>query len=61
MPARKGTTMQRGLVGLGRMDAEIMLLPARGDAVVSRGEANFADRVLSAMRCGFRGHEEQKG
>jgi 6-phosphogluconate dehydrogenase (decarboxylating) len=27
----------------------------------SRGEADFADRVLSAMRLGFGGHEEVKG
>ncbi len=27
----------------------------------SRGEADFADRVLSAMRLGFGGHEEGKG
>ena len=27
----------------------------------SRGEADFADRVLSAMRFGFGGHEEGKG
>ena len=27
----------------------------------SRGEADFADRVLSAMRLGFGGHEEAKG
>jgi 6-phosphogluconate dehydrogenase (decarboxylating) len=42
--------MQIGLVGLGRMGANM-----------SRGEADFADRVLSAMRFGFGGHEEQKG
>jgi hypothetical protein len=46
----KGTTMQIVLVGLGRMGANM-----------SRGEADFADRVLSAMRFGFGGHEEQKG
>jgi 6-phosphogluconate dehydrogenase len=28
---------------------------------MSRGEADFANRVLSAMRHGFGGHEEQKG
>ncbi len=27
----------------------------------SRGEADFADRVLSAMRLGFGGHTEGKG
>jgi 6-phosphogluconate dehydrogenase (decarboxylating) len=42
--------MQIGLVGLGRMGANM-----------SRGEADFADRVLSATRCRFGGHEEQRG
>jgi len=46
----KVTTMQIGLVGLGRMGANM-----------SRGEADFADRVLSATRCRFGGHEEQRG
>jgi 6-phosphogluconate dehydrogenase (decarboxylating) len=43
--------MQIGLVGLGRMGADIM----------PRDEADFADRVLSAVRFGFAGHEGQKG
>ena len=42
--------MELGFVGLGRMGANM-----------SRGEADFADRVLSATRYGFGGHEEQKG
>jgi 6-phosphogluconate dehydrogenase (decarboxylating) len=28
---------------------------------MSRGEADFADKVLSAMRLGFGGHQEPKG
>jgi 6-phosphogluconate dehydrogenase (decarboxylating) len=108
---RRETNMQIGLVGLGRMGAnmsrrwlgaghtivgharhsETVLdlvepLPVLGDVVVdggiaaidvgapapvlttalderfmSRGEADFADRVLSAMRFGFGGHREGKG
>jgi 6-phosphogluconate dehydrogenase (decarboxylating) len=83
--------MQIGLVGLGRMSANMsrrwlrdrhamvgyarhaetpaidvgapapILTTALYQRFMSRGEADFADRVLSAMRFGFGGHEEQKG
>jgi 6-phosphogluconate dehydrogenase len=38
-----------------------ILTTALYERFMSRGEADFADRVLSAMRYGFGGHEEQKG
>jgi len=38
-----------------------VLTTALYERFTSRGEADFADRVLSAMRLGFGGHEEQKG
>jgi 6-phosphogluconate dehydrogenase len=38
-----------------------ILTTALYERFMSRGEADFADRVLSAMRFGFGGHEEQKG
>ena len=70
--------MQIGLVGLGRMGANVsrrwlrdghtvvgsarpILTTALYERFMSRGEADFADRVLSAMRYGFGGHEEQEG
>jgi 6-phosphogluconate dehydrogenase len=37
-----------------------ILTTALYERFMSRGEADFADRVLSAMRYGFGGHEEQK-
>ena len=37
-----------------------ILTTALYERFTSRGEADFADRVLSAMRYGFGGHEEQK-
>jgi 6-phosphogluconate dehydrogenase (decarboxylating) len=85
----KVTTMQIGLVGLGRMGGDFSnfeghvsdagegrwtsiaaidvgapapaLMTALYERFMARGEADFADRVLSAMRYGFGGHEEQKG
>jgi 6-phosphogluconate dehydrogenase len=36
-----------------------ILSTAIGERFASRGEADFADRVLSAMRFGFGGHKEQ--
>ena len=38
-----------------------ILTTALYERFMSRGEADFADRVLSAMRLGFGGHEEPKG
>ncbi|MGA2513908.1 MAG: phosphogluconate dehydrogenase (NAD(+)-dependent, decarboxylating) [Candidatus Limnocylindrales bacterium] len=38
-----------------------ILTTALYERFTSRGEADFADRVLSAMRYGFGGHEEPKG
>ncbi len=38
-----------------------VLSTALYERFMSRGEADFADRVLSAMRLGFGGHEEAKG
>jgi 6-phosphogluconate dehydrogenase len=38
-----------------------ILTTALYERFMSRGEADFADRVLSAMRYGFGGHEETKG
>lgn len=35
-----------------------VLTTALDERLMSRGEADFADRVLSAMRLGFGGHEE---
>ena len=37
-----------------------ILTTALYERFTSRGEADFADRVLSAMRFGFGGHEEPK-
>ena len=37
-----------------------VLTTALYERFMSRGEADFADRVLSAMRLGFGGHEESK-
>jgi len=64
--------MQIGLVGLGRMGANMSRRWLRdGHTVIGYARhaetvngplaADFADRVLSAMRYGFGGHEEQKG
>ncbi len=38
-----------------------VLTTALYERFMSRGEADFGDRVLSAMRFGFGGHEETKG
>ena len=38
-----------------------VLTTAMYERFTSRGEADFAGRVLSAMRLGFGGHEEPKG
>ncbi len=38
-----------------------ILTTALYERFMSRGEADFGDRVLSAMRFGFGGHEESKG
>jgi 6-phosphogluconate dehydrogenase len=38
-----------------------VLTTALDERFTSRGEADFADRVLSAMRFGFGGHLEGKG
>ena len=37
-----------------------ILSTAIGERFASRGEADFADRLVSAMRYGFGGHEEKK-
>ena len=47
--------MQLGMVGFGRMRASMATrLIAAGHEVVG-----FADRILSAMRFQFRGHQEK--
>jgi 6-phosphogluconate dehydrogenase (decarboxylating) len=67
--------MQFGMTGLGRMGAN-MELWRRGSVIASwlldltaaplfgrfasRGEDDFQNRVLSAMRFGFGGHVEKK-
>jgi 6-phosphogluconate dehydrogenase (decarboxylating) len=57
-------TGQLGMVGLGRMGAN-MTERLRGAGIdvatrfESRGEAEFANRVLSAMRHAFGGHLEK--
>ena len=58
--------MQIGMIGLGRMESAMTRrLVAGGHACVvrqrfsSRGNAGFADRVLSAMRHAFGGHLEK--
>ena len=38
-----------------------ILTTALYERFMSRGEADFADKVLSAMRLGFGGHQEPKG
>ncbi len=38
-----------------------VLTTALYERFISRGEADFADEVLSAMRFGFGGHLEKKG
>ena len=37
-----------------------MLTTALYERFASRGEADFADKLLSAMRLGFGGHHEKK-
>jgi hypothetical protein len=61
VPPRKGDTMQIGLVGLGRMGANMSRRWLRDGHTVVGYAADFADRALSAMRYGFGGHEERKG
>jgi len=64
--------MQVGMIGLGRMGASMVRRFMRGGHVpahvlaaplserfASRGEADFQDRLLSAMRFGFGGHVEK--
>ena len=58
--------MELGLIGLGRIMAAIdesVLAPVLSAALYerfsSRGEADFADKVLSALRYEFGGHEEK--
>jgi 6-phosphogluconate dehydrogenase len=53
--------MQIGLVGLGRMGANMSRRWLRDGHTVVGYAADFADRALSAMRYGFGGHEERKG
>ena len=67
--------MQLGMIGLGRIGANMVRrLLKNGQACVvfdrspgpvnerfsSRGEADYADRLLSAMRFGFGGHLEKQ-
>jgi 6-phosphogluconate dehydrogenase len=57
--------MQLGMIGLGRMGAidEAVPVPVLSTALYqrfsSRGEADYQDRLLSAMRFGFGGHVEK--
>ena len=41
--------------------AHKMIFPALYDRFTSRGQADFADRLLSAMRKEFGGHAEKPG
>ena len=73
-------TLQLGMIGLGRMGANMVrwlikaaidegvpgpvLTSALYERFTSRGEADYQDKLLSAMRFGFGGHLEkstQKG
>jgi len=40
--------------------ADDVVVDGGNERFTSRGEADFADRVLSAMRFGFGGHEERR-
>jgi 6-phosphogluconate dehydrogenase (decarboxylating) len=53
--------MRLGMMGLGRMGANMVrrLLKNGHERFSSRGEADYADRLLSAMRFGFGGHLEK--
>ncbi len=53
--------MQLGMIGLGRMGGNMvrrLLRAGHACVVYSRGEAEFADKLLSAMRFEFGGHLE---
>lgn len=58
--------MQLGMIGLGRMGAieegapAPVLSTALYQRFTSRGEEDFADKLLSAMRFEFGGHLEKK-
>jgi 6-phosphogluconate dehydrogenase len=54
--------MELGMIGLGRMGTNMarrQALPMGAVRFGSRGEAGFADKVLSALRYEFGGHEEK--
>ena len=66
--------MQLGMIGLGRMGANMVrrliggghecvpaevLTASLYERFASRGEADFQNKVLSAMRLGFGGHHEK--
>jgi 6-phosphogluconate dehydrogenase len=59
--------MQIGMLGLGRMGAietgapAHVLTAALFNRFSSRGEADFADKLMSAMRFQFGGHHEKPG
>jgi 6-phosphogluconate dehydrogenase (decarboxylating) len=54
--------MRIGMIGLGRMGANMAsrILGAGGERFSSRGESEFANRLLSALRYEFGGHEEKR-
>ena len=69
-PAARGVRRPRGRLGRGALDAAGGHRRGRAGAVLatalferfsSRGNAEFADKLLSAMRLEFGGHVEKKG
>ena len=51
--------MKLGMVGLGRMGANMMRRLIGGGRFRSRKDHTFAEKVLSAMRFKFGGHVER--
>ena len=65
---REKSIMQLGMIGLGRrtikaaIDESVpvpVLTTALYERFASRGEADYQDKLLSAMRFGFGGHLEK--
>jgi len=50
--------MRIDMIGLGRMGANMTL--RIGERFASRGDADFANRLLSALHFEFGGHEEKR-
>ena len=51
--------MEPGMIGLGWMGTSLVRRAAPHDRFRRRGEADFADKLLSAMRPWFGGHAEK--